>query len=162
MGKISKKVILLGHFNVGKTSLIRKFVHARFSEKYLTTIGVTIEKKTLNLQGNEFTMIIWDIAGEISLEKTQLSFLMGAHGVIYVFDLTRESTWANITEEMEFLKKKLPCAKIKIVGNKSDLVDKTAADDILSKIPVSVDYLSSAKTGENVEEMFAELAHDML
>jgi len=159
---ISKKVILLGHFNVGKTSLIQKFVHSKFSEEYLTTIGVNIEKKTMEVNGNELSMIIWDIAGEVSIEKSQQMYMTGAHGIIYVFDLTRESTYANIADEMKFLEKKLPKAKRIIIGNKVDLTSEEDRKKIVDSLPVECEFLSSAKTGENVETMFRKLAESLV
>lgn len=162
MNQISKKVVLVGHFNVGKTSLTRRFVHSKFSENYLTTIGVNIEKKEVRLNNSDVTMIIWDLAGEDSLKKSQQSFIKGAHGVIYVFDLTRESTYTNIEEQIKFLKEILPDTKISVIGNKMDLLSKDESLKVRNSISIDCNYLSSAKTGENVETMFMELAGEML
>ena len=84
MTEISRKVAILGQYGVGKSSLIRQFVHRKFSEKYLTTIGVKIDKKVMDLDGVELTMIIWDIAGETNQSKIPKSYQLGAHGVLYV------------------------------------------------------------------------------
>ena len=162
MNRLAKKVLLIGHFNVGKTSLIKRFVKNSFSEDYITSIGVTIEKKEIIIQGKEMTFIIWDIAGEVTIDKTPKSYLMGLHGLIYVFDLTRESTWANMGEQISKIEEMFPIAPFKIIGNKSDLLRKKEIDKILTKIPVKCDIISSAKTGENVEEMFEELGLSML
>lgn len=159
MAQISKKVILVGHFGVGKTSLIKQFVHSRFSEEYLTTIGVNIEKKDVKVNETDLTMIIWDIAGEVTVEKTPMAHMLGAHGIIYVFDLTRESTWLNIEEQIENIKEKLPTAPIRIVANKKDLVSDHQLETILSSLSIDCHYSSSAKTGEKVEEMFLDLAN---
>jgi len=158
----SKKVVLIGHFNVGKTSLISQFVHSKFSDEYLTTIGVNIEKKVVVTDDTEMTMIIWDISGEVSIEKTRLEYILGAHGIIYVFDLTRPSTYENISEQLSLVKKKIPNVSIKVVANKKDKLTRLEIDNILSSLPIQCDYVSSAKTGENVERLFLDLAESML
>ncbi|RMF00096.1 MAG: GTP-binding protein, partial [Bacteroidetes bacterium] len=63
---ISKKVVITGHFGVGKTSLFNRFISNTFSEKYLTTIGVRVDKKQLQIDGQDVSLILWDLAGEVS------------------------------------------------------------------------------------------------
>ena len=91
---IKKKVILTGSFGVGKTSLFNRFVYSKFDEKYLTTIGVKVDKKSLTIEGEEVTLLLWDIAGEISQDKVPNSYFLESSAVVYVFDLTRPSTYA--------------------------------------------------------------------
>ena len=162
MVQISKKVVLIGHFYVGKTSLIQQFVYSKFSEEYLMTIGVNIEKKSISINNDVLNMIIWDIAGDSSMTKITHNYVLGAHGIIYVFDLTRESTWLDIEEQIDILKKKLPNAPIIIIGNKYDLVTKDEASSIISRLPVECNFLSSAKTGENVDDMFIDLGKKII
>lgn len=160
--KISKKVILLGHFGVGKTSLVRRFVHAKFSEEYLTTIGVKVDKKVIEISNDVLTMIIWDIEGGAVQSKLPQSYFMGAHGIIYVFDLLRPSTYQSIEEELKYFRDLLPKASLQIIGNKKDLLDDYDMERFQEDFSGHYDYLSSAKTGENVEEMFANLGLLML
>ena len=83
----SKKVVLLGHFGVGKTSLFRRFIDNAFSEDYKVTLGVQIKKKVVELpNGKELSMIIWDTEGHTDIEDTRKSYLLGSHAFIYVFD----------------------------------------------------------------------------
>ena len=94
--KVSKKIVLLGNFGVGKTSMIKKFVHNMFSDKYLTTIGVSIEKKSIELKGIELNLIIWDIAGEKELSSINDAYLKGTDGTIFVFEtygITTDTTY---------------------------------------------------------------------
>ncbi|GAB5524678.1 MAG: Rab family GTPase [Roseivirga sp.] len=158
---ISKKVILVGHFGVGKTSLIRRFVHQKFSDDYLTTIGVKIDKKVLKVDDMEVTLIIWDIAGETNQAKIPKSYQLGAHGILYVFDITRPSTYQNLHEQLDYLKGVLPNAPVKIIANKKDLVSTEKQEEVLSDIDFEGIYTSSAKTGESVEEIFEALAKAM-
>ncbi len=159
---LSKKIILLGHFGVGKTSLIQRFVHQKFSEKYLTTIGVKVDKKVVVIDGRELSMIIWDIAGENTQQKVPESYKLGAHGAIYVFDLTRPSSYDLIEQEVSHLQNILPPIPFVLVGNKLDLLTEEEFNSLRKKLP-AYDYIfSSAKTGEGVEEMFFYLAKQML
>jgi len=86
---IQKKVCMIGTSGVGKTSLVVKFVHSIFSEKYLTTVGVKIDKKTVAVDGNEIMLMIWDLAGDDDYQRLQTSYLRGTSGYLLVADGTR-------------------------------------------------------------------------
>ena len=159
---ISKKVILTGSFGVGKTSLFNQFVYSRFSDKYLTTIGVKVNKKVIQVKDEDLSILLWDIAGEVSQDKVPVSYFLGANGIIYVFDLTRPSTYKNIEEDIAYLTKILPEGVLKVVGNKKDLVSEEHIEGVLSSLPVTCDLVTSAKTGDNVENLFSSLGEAML
>lgn len=160
---ISKKIVLLGFYGVGKTSLVSQYVFKKFSENYLTTIGVSIEKKTVEVEGRQLNMLIWDVAGESTIGKVFQPYLAGSHGGFYVFDLSRKETFANIREELDLVRKavgkKIP---LKIIGNKSDLMTEEEIDQIVSYLPVRCDYVTSAKSSENVNEAFEALGKAVL
>ena len=158
----SKKVILAGSFGVGKTSLFSRFLYNTFSEKYMTTIGVKVDKKVMDINGRKLTMIIWDIAGEVSQTKVPTNYLLGASGIIYVFDLSRPSTFTNMEEDIQYLNKMLEGALIKIVGNKKDLLSEEELAAIPNSIPLKCDIFTSAKTGENVNELFHNLGKALI
>lgn len=159
---ISKKVILTGSFGVGKTSLFNQFIFNQFSDKYLTTIGVKVNKKVINIGGEDLSLLLWDIAGEVSQDKVPTSYFLGASGIIYVIDLTRPSTFVNIKSDLALMKELLPNAEIRIVGNKKDLVSEADFEQVLAGISVKPDFVTSAKTGENVEMLFFELGKAMI
>ncbi len=159
---ISKKVILTGSFGVGKTSLFNQFIHQKFSDKYLTTIGVKVNKKTVEVAGESVSLLIWDIAGEVTQDKVPTSYFLGASGILYVVDLSRPLTFKNIVADIEYLKELLPGAEIKVVGNKKDLLSSTEIDQVVQSIEVPVDSTTSAKTGENVEGLFLSLTKEMI
>ncbi len=159
---ISKKVILTGSFGVGKTSLFNQFVYNRFSDKYLTTIGVKVNKKVIEVKGEELSILLWDIAGEVSQDKVPVSYFLGASGVIYVFDLTRPTTFKNIERDIEYLKGLLPNGVTKIVGNKCDLVTPEQITELRKEIEIPFDITTSAKTGENVNELFLKLGEELI
>ena len=159
----SKKVVLSGYYGVGKTSLINQYVHKSFSEEYLTTIGVKIEKKVVDVDGDNMTMMIWDIAGESTSVKTPQSYKSGAHGIIYVFDVTRPVTYQNLENELLNLEVVLPNVPISIVGNKSDLLDENSLEQIQLDLGLKRKCtFTSALSGDNVEELFLQLAKSMI
>ncbi len=158
----SKKVILTGSFGVGKTSLFNQFIYSRFSDKYLTTIGVKVNKKTIEIEGREVALMIWDIAGEVAQDKVPTTYFLGASGIIYVFDLTRPSTYSNLIKDIEYLKDLSKGAIIKVVGNKRDLVSEEDIEKVKSELPHPIDILTSAKTGANVNPLFYQLGAELM
>ena len=155
----SKKVVVLGHFGVGKTSLIRRFVEDRFSDTYKVTIGVHITKKVVNLdQENQVSLILWDLEGTDDLEQIRNAYLLGTHGVIFVFDVNRPSTFQHLGADLQSVAKKLPERPMLVIGNKIDLVSEKEITQVLEQQHIAYNYLTSAKTGNKVEEVFLNLA----
>lgn len=155
----SKKVVILGHFGVGKTSLIRRFVTNQFSDQYKVTIGVHISKKVVTLTAEEsISMILWDLEGTDSLDQIRDAYLLGTHGVIFVFDVSRPSTFQQLNKDLKIVSNKLPDRPLLVVGNKKDLVSEKDLNDLLRTHNISHDYLTSAKTGDAVENVFLNLA----
>ena len=157
---LSKKVILTGSFGVGKTSLFNRFISNTFSERYLTTIGVKVDKKSVTIHGQDITLILWDIAGEVTQDKVPTTYFLGTSAIIYVVDLTRPSTHVNVDHDISFLMDLLPGCVVKIVGNKMDLLSPQQLQMLEHQI--NFDVITSAKTGENVEELFTEIAAELI
>ncbi len=162
---IQKKICMLGAFAVGKTSLVRRFVENMFSDKYMTTIGVKIEKKIIEIQQQSLTLVIWDIAGENGFHEIQSTYLRGMSGYILVADKTRSSTLdvvINIQKTVEKAFHDVPCV---LLMNKMDLAGQwdiqESTMDKLQEEGWDV-FRTSAKTGQNVEEAFNKLAQKML
>jgi small GTP-binding protein len=156
MNEIKKKIVLAGHFGVGKTSLIKRFVHSIFSEEYLSTIGVAIDKKTLEIDNHLIHLIIWDIAGEKDQDKINPMHLMGTHGFIYVCDLSRPSTYEDLDNQVQKIKTVTGNVPVLKVGNKTDLISNTELEHLQKNL--SLDLYSSAKKDEGVEFLFEEIA----
>lgn len=159
---ISRKVILTGSFGVGKTSLFNRFIYNAFDDKYLTTIGVKVNKKEMVVDDKDVSILLWDIAGEISQDKVPISYFLGSTGILYVFDLTRPSTYKNIDSDLKYLREIVPDAVIKVVANKKDMLEDNQIEDIKKQIKVKWDVITSAKTGENVEELLLQLTKEII
>ena len=156
----SRKVLITGSFAVGKTSLFHRFVYNTFSEQYLTTIGVKVDKRVVEVNGEPLSLILWDIAGEVSQKKVPKTYFLGASAVIYVFDLSRKQTADNLKSDLKLIQKLLPGCLIKVVGNKKDLVSEEEL--MILERTYNPDFLTSAKTGENVETLFMEIASELV
>ena len=154
----SKKIVMLGHFGVGKTSLVRRFVDSDFSEDYLVTLGVHVKKKEVEINGESINLIIWDIEGNTSISKARKSYLVGSHGFLYVFDVTRPETFENIKEEMNFLNENYPKVPVCKIGNKSDLIVSEEVKDFFNKEDFKDCDFTSAKVGDNVENVFLKIS----
>src|ERR1035438_4208896 len=89
---LKKKICMLGSFGVGKTSLVARFVHSMFADKYHTTVGVKIDKKVLDVDGQEVTLMLWDMAGEEGGAPVKLNQVKDAAGYLLVIDGTRAKT----------------------------------------------------------------------
>jgi small GTP-binding protein len=159
---ISKTVILAGSFGVGKTSLSNQFIYNKFDDKYLTTIGVKVNKKVVNINGRELSILLWDIAGEVSQDKVPVTYFLGVSGAIYVFDLSRPTTYKNIVEDIEYLKDILDGGVVRVVGNKKDLVTDEQLEKIREQLELPLDLATSAKTGENIEDLFFDIGKALL
>ena len=159
---ISKKVILTGSFGVGKTSLFNQFIYQQFSDKYLTTIGVKVNKKEITIDGEDLSVLLWDIAGEVAQDKVPTSYFLGASGIIYVVDLSRPITFNNMKTDIALLKKLLKDATIIIVGNKKDLLSAEELAEVAQNLDIKLDFTTSAKTGENIDALFLELGKKLI
>lgn len=154
---IAKKVLLVGSFGVGKTSLIRRFVLNEFSEDYISTIGVRVSAKIVKIQEEEIKLLIWDIAGTYGEEKIPKSYFLGASAAMFVFDVSREETYLNIENQLNSVKSISGLNNILLVGNKKDLISDEELAEIIKIVPISIDLITSAKEDEYVEDAFIKL-----
>ena len=162
---IQKKVCMLGGFAVGKTSLVSRFVRSIFSDKYLTTVGVKIDKKTVKAGDRDVTLVLWDINGQDEFQDVQESYLRGTSGYLLVVDGTRRQTLetaSQLQQKAEAVAGQVPFV---VVLNKSDLDTEWQVDErgIVKLAEQGWPIVrTSAKTGEGVEETFLKLTLAML
>ena len=170
MKTISKKVCLLGDFAVGKTSLVRRFVYDLFDEKYISTIGVKVSRKTVAVPTEdgavvELTMMLWDLAGSEDFSQIRGSYMRGAAGAILVCDLTRPQSLASLDGYLADLRQVSPQALVIVVANKSDSPEQQL---LLSQVQEGAArlgakcFVTSARTGENVEDIFRHLGRTLV
>jgi len=157
---LQKKICLLGAFGVGKTSLTRRFVDSIFSDTYLTTVGVKIDKKTVAVNGNSVNLLIWDIAGEDEVSAVRTSYLRGAAGYLLVVDVTRAQTLAVAKSISERVAKEVGDVPFLCLLNKTDVEEWDISDAHIEEIELQgwTVLRTSAKTGEGVEAAFSDLA----
>ena len=155
------KLCMLGDFGVGKTSLVARFVHSTFSEKYLTTIGVKVDTKEVALDGRATCkLVIWDIAGRSHLDALNMTYLRGASALLLVADGTRERSLNTALDLLMQSRTLLPDAAVVLAVNKLDLVERwevapASLAELRRSLPV---HETSARSGEGVEAAFADIA----
>ncbi|MFO8019010.1 MAG: Rab family GTPase [Promethearchaeia archaeon] len=157
------KIILAGDGGVGKTTLIRRYIEDRFDSSTKMTIGVEFFLKELEVNGDSVALQIWDFAGQPRFRFLLDSYVMGAKGVILMFDLTRMQTLENLDKWLDLVQAENKDIPILFVGTKWDLKDQIQVqDDYARQIQEGygmIDYLKvSSKTGENVDKVFEVIA----
>ncbi|MFX1312773.1 MAG: Rab family GTPase [Promethearchaeota archaeon] len=165
------KFIIIGDHEVGKTSLVRRFVENKFTHDYRATIGLNILSHSIEFFGNHVIYSLWDVGAQQYFKRFRQTYYLGTQAAFIVFDLTNRKSFENIKawyQELEtFIEgRDIP---IIIIGNKSDLVDQREVDykdgvklvsELLKKLNIKISYIeTSALTGENVEDAFTLIAY---
>jgi small GTP-binding protein len=165
MEHLKKKVCMLGAFSVGKTSLVARFVHSIFSEKYQTTIGVKVDKKTVSLGDSGVTLLIWDLHGEDDVHSVRASYLRGSAGYLLVADGTRAATLGTAEMLHARMREAVGDVPFVLLVNKADLASEwEVAEPDLARLesegwPI---VRTSALSGDGVEDAFGMLARALV
>ncbi|KAL2730807.1 ras-related protein Rab-24-like isoform X1 [Vespula squamosa] len=172
MNRVDLKVVLLGNAAVGKTSLSERFVNERFNENlsYQNTIGAAFAAKQIEINGHNLVMGIWDTAGNERYDAMTRIYYRGAKAAIICYDVTKFNTFQKAKFWVRELRGIEEECKIYLCGTKKDILSnldmiavpdidivKNYANGIQAKF-----FLTSSKTGENVVELFTEIANDFL
>lgn len=155
---------MLGAFSVGKTALVQQFVHSIFSDRYLSTVGVKISKKTVSIDGQDINIVLWDLEGKDAYVDVNISYLRGAMGFFVVADGTRKETLATAMDLRDKALEIVGQVPHYVLVNKADLAPiwEIEASDLAAVEAAGAKLLkTSAKTGLAVEEAFTSLAQDM-
>jgi small GTP-binding protein len=159
------KIILIGDSNIGKTSLITRYVTNCFNDRYICTIGVDFMTKSISFENQTIKLQIWDTAGMEKYKQITTSYYKGTQAAIICFDLTNKNSFYSVDKwyaEFSNFYNPLFEKTVILVGNKSDLEDeREVTEEEIEKfcnLNNFVYYETSAKTGDNVESLFDELA----
>lgn len=161
------KILLIGDSGVGKSCLLMRFMDEKYSDTYISTIGVDFKIQTMQIDDKVIKMQIWDTAGQERFRTITSSYYRGAHGIIIVYDITDAKSFDNVTNWLKEIERYASKnVDILVVGNKLDLEDKR-------KVPCGVveEYTyqenidcfeTSAKENTNVNIFFEKMAKKIM
>eukprot|EP01088_Endostelium_zonatum_P021682 TRINITY_DN871_c0_g1_i1.p1 TRINITY_DN871_c0_g1~~TRINITY_DN871_c0_g1_i1.p1 ORF type:complete len:207 (+),score=19.34 TRINITY_DN871_c0_g1_i1:166-786(+) len=159
------KVVVIGDGGVGKTSMLNRFVDNTFSVNVGPTGGQDFKSKLVTIDGKQVKLNIWDTAGQDTTALLTRSYYKEAKGAVLVFDLGEDRTLSNLYNWLEDLNRYAEMEQVKIlVGNKNDIEERSVRADEGKRFANDhqLTYMeSSAKTGENIENVFSTLARSM-
>lgn len=161
------KICLLGEANVGKTSLVYRFIENKFRDNYKSTLGVNLLKKDLDIDTySGVSAQIWDLGGQESFRSLRKLYLEGANGALVIFDMTKRKTFDKLNEWVQSFREARGEQPLLLIGNKIDLKDKmkiteNEAREFAENNKMAF-LLTSAKTGNNVEKAFRDLMKSIL
>ena len=180
-------LLLVGETHVGKTSILLKFTEGKFNETHLTTIGIDYKTKYITIDDIKVKLLIWDSAGQERFHSITQNYFKGAHGIIFVYDITKKESFENIKEWIKQAEhsatkknyKKIIILVDFIIGidkvyfycsnyyrNKTDCEELREVElqqlvNLATKKKCS--YVeTSAKTGHNIVEIFNLLVSDLI
>lgn len=159
-----KKICLLGDGAVGKTSLVRRYVFDLFDDRYIVSFGTKVVKKVLQIGDCELSMMIWDILGQREHKKLHAAYYRGASGALLVCDQTRPETLTSLPDWTANFRDVSPEAALYLLVNKTDLepsVSERQVSETASELGIEF-ICTSAKTGENVEDAFSQMANEIV
>ena len=162
---IQKKICLIGTSGVGKTSLIRRFVEDSFSDNYLTSVGVAIKKKSVQVGDTEVSLTIWDLAGDDKFQPLEKNYLRGTSGYLMVADGTRSATLDHVLDLRTRHADALANVPSVLLLNKADLDSQWEIDEARMSALAAAGFTiikTSAKEGTGVEEAFLQLTQRMV
>jgi len=171
--RVRAKVCMVGDGGVGKTSLVRRYTVDQFDDRYIKTIGTKVSKKSVNVfdgyrdRDTEVVLTIWDIMGQEGFrELLKEAYFMGANGILAVCDITSTASMDRLDGWLDRTYRIAGEVPISILINKTDLKDRGSIDEeSLRQFGRAYEcpfFYTSAKTGENVEKVFRDLAERII
>jgi hypothetical protein len=159
---IHKKIILLGARSAGKTSLVTRLVEGRGPEPYLSTVGLKVDQKSLQVGDQSLHLTIWDLSGAEDVATLPSYYSQGCAGYLYVADLSRAETLRRLRHRQQRLARYLPGCPGLVVANKQDVLSPARLATWRQRLARQQVYLASARTGEGVDRVFQALAGRLL
>ena len=162
---ITIKLLLIGNAYVGKTLIVQKFIDNTFSKSTVSTIGVDLQSKIIEINGKKVKYLIWDTAGEDRMKTMTYSYYRGCHVILIVYDVTERKSFQNVTTWVECIDKFAKSNVLRIlVGNKTDLKDKRVISNEeglnLAEANGLKYYEISALKITGLHEMFEDIAKE--
>ena len=161
------KICVLGEANVGKTSLVYRFIEKKFRGNYKSTLGVNLLKKDLNIKEyGDVSAQIWDLGGQESFRTLRKLYLEGSNGALVIYDCTKRSSYDKLEDWILDFKEARGDEPLLLLGNKSDLtntikVQESEGVELAKRFNMKF-IPTSAKTGTNVENAFMEIIKKIL
>ena len=161
------RYIIVGDMAVGKSCLLLQFTDNKFRHQHELTIGVEFGGKTIQVNGKNIKIQIWDTAGQEAFQAITRTYYKGATGALVVYDITRRDTFNHVTKWLDEVRANaLKEIQIILIGNKKDLEDKrqvqTEEGQSLADKNGLLFLETSAKTAVNVSEAFINSAQKIL
>ena len=161
------KVLLKGNSDVGKSSLILRYVDQIWNDVFVPTIGVDFKVKSLEIDKKTVKMQIWDTAGQERFRNVISSYFKGAHGILLIYDITNKESFKELENWLGEVERNASNQVLKILlGNKCDLDDKreiTKDEGEAFAMRNGMQFMeTSAKVNTNVNEAFEALARIMV
>ncbi|MFX1391416.1 MAG: GTP-binding protein [Promethearchaeota archaeon] len=165
------KFVIIGNHEVGKTSLVRRFVENKFSHDYRATIGLNVLSHSIEFFGNNIVYSLWDVGAQQYFKRFRQTYYLGTQAAFIVFDLTNQASFESVKEWFKELEDFIGGREIPIIliGNKTDLRDNRVINyeegvklvsELSNKPNIKISYIeTSALTGENVEDAFTLIAY---
>jgi len=162
------KILTLGDQSVGKSSIVIRYSDNKFSDTFLSTIGVDSKRKIIKVKGEKVKVSIWDTAGQEKFQNIVKQYYNGANGILLIFDITNKKSFEKINFWYNDLINKIKKEEIVIylVGNKVDLeenrqitieeAEKYANDKNIPYFEVS------AKSGDGIKKLFDDITNDIM
>ena len=161
------KILIAGDSSVGKTNFIMRFVNNEFSSSYMTTSGIDLKTKDIEVKNKKIRIQIWDTAGKVKYRAITRNLFLKVMGAIIIYDITNERSYNNLKEWIKLIREE--CGKhmqIIMVGNKCDLDSerKISQEEVINYArKENLEYIeTSCKTGENIEKAVKTLCEKIL
>ena len=163
------KFLILGESNVGKTSILLRYIDNTFKYSDISTCGIDVKVKYVSCNNKKIKLNIWDTAGQERFRGLTKNYFRGAHGFIFIYDITNKESFDKLKGWMKDAKEKIQnddSYKMIIVGNKKDCENKREIEfQTLKEFgeEKKVNYFEvSAKTGEGIDKVFNDFVHELL
>jgi len=165
------KIVLIGNVAVGKSSIIKRFIHNDFNKSYLCTVGTELSRKSLLIGGNKrANLLIWDTCGQEKFRAVTRQYYRDTHAIILVFDLTNGKTFKDLNSWLEEAINYINNTKCLffVLGNKSDETEKIVVTNeqiknFLKNNPkIKKYYEVSAFNGHNIDLTFDKMSQYLI